>query len=230
MRSDYRFITRLAIGHRLSTMAAAALLGIVGSGAMAQAQVYPLNGSNVPPPPTMAVPGPIGTPVGQPLGQPVGTSGMPIGGGYRVIVNGDGYDLLHRVKKVVPDAFQVGPRLIQAGEFSSEYGARTRVSELANAGIPAAIYGPNVGGNPTPNPGIPATAKGYYAVVPTNGELAKVVDRMRMLGLPDSALNLRQQPYGQHIAIGPYPKREDADAMSQWLRNGGLDARAYFSR
>jgi hypothetical protein len=210
---------------RRSALATVALLGFGLGGPLPgiQAQVY-----QVPPPPTM---------VGAPVGSPVGT---PMAAAYRVLVISDSYAVLQQVKKVAPDAFfePIGVRkVIQAGAFSTEYGARNRVAELANVGVQSAIYGANAYPDPNPNPNNPypnpapaAAAKGYYAVVPGNGDLVKVAEKMLTLGLPRNVLIPRDKPLGPHIAIGPYPKREDAEAMSQWLRNGSLDARVYLQR
>ncbi len=176
-------------------------------------------------------------------------------GRYMVFVNGNSPMLLDQVKRVEPGAFLRslnGSTIIQAGRFAQVANARVRISELESMGIGARIAqvpgdsGPGMAPPPpsTSAPVAPAGAapsgleapmadgsKGYFVVIPgTEAELSSVANQISQMGL-GSGVRQGNNPYGPHIAVGPFGKRDAAESWQRYLRSNGLkNARVFFQR
>jgi hypothetical protein len=187
-----------------------------------------------PPPQTLTVPAEL-PPVAPPDALPpvnVARPSPPVKNlkGYRVYVNGDSPLLLQQVRSVEPTAFvqtYQGKRVIQVGVFNDELNARQKIARLANQGIRSGLTNELVGSPLTTAPLI----KGYYVVMPANqADLPQVRDQALRLGVPQNLMTLRDRPHGPHVAVGPFAKKQDAEAVESYLRKGGLEPRVYFDR
>ncbi len=149
---------------------------------------------------------------------------------YRVFVEGDSPLLLQEVKRVEPGAFVQrldGRRVIQVGVFRTEANARQRMAKLAAQGVTTQMA---IGGTGSPIGG--NSAGGYYVVVPGNrSSLPELRDRAIRLGVQQNSIQLRDQPLGPHVAIGPFSQIGEAETMQRYLREkGSLDTRVFFDR
>jgi len=73
--------------------------------------------------------------------------------------------------------------------------------------------------------------RGYYVVIPTREEkLAKTAQVVKTAGVNQNLIEQRNAPRGNHVAVGPFPHRGEANRWSSHLQNEGLNARVYFSR
>lgn len=229
---------------RIGNAIAVGLLLGFGQANFAQAQRLPPP-PNVPPVPSAPLPTAPITPIpvtpapipDVPINSPddriytaprVNPVGNPVSSGYRVIVDSDSPFLLQQVRSIQPDAFIQnfgGRRVIQAGLFGEEIRARQQVSRLASQGIDARITGrsPEFGGS---------AERGYYAIVPGGDrEVQEYRERAIRLGVTSSLLQIRDRPRGLHLAVGPFPNRQEAEQVVQYLRSqGSLDARLFYDR
>ncbi len=82
-----------------------------------------------------------------------------------------------------------------------------------------------------PRPGTPSALVGdaYYVVVP-GGDVQDIATRMTRLGAPAASVQIRQQPRGPHVALGPFSDRRLANQWNAYFRGNGLDARVYYGR
>lgn len=70
---------------------------------------------------------------------------------------------------------------------------------------------------------------GYFVIIPGEmNTLNTLVNQIRQVGVPSSALKLRNAPLGPHLAFGPFTRRNDVEDWNNYLRSAGLDARVYF--
>jgi len=83
---------------------------------------------------------------------------------------------------------------------------------------------PPISGNPTT-----LTQNAYYVIVP-GGDLQDIAKKMVQLGAPAASVQLRQQPRGPHVALGPFQDRRLANQWNTFLRGKGFDARVYYGR
>ncbi|MGV0027960.1 SPOR domain-containing protein [Phormidesmis priestleyi] len=148
---------------------------------------------------------------------------------YRVFVDGYSSLLLQEVRRVEPGAFVQqldGRRVIQVGVFRTEANARQQMAKLAAQGVPTQIA---VGGTSSP---IGGSARRYYVVVPgSRSTLPELRDRAIRLGVQQNSIQLRDQPLGPHVAIGPFGQIGEAETMQRYLRDkGSLDTRVFFDR
>ncbi|PNW33974.1 UNVERIFIED_CONTAM: hypothetical protein BEN50_18435 [Euhalothece sp. KZN 001] len=73
--------------------------------------------------------------------------------------------------------------------------------------------------------------RGYYVVIPTREEkLAATAQKVKKAGVNQNLIEKRNAPRGNHVAVGPFPRRGEANRWSSHLENEGLNARVYFSR
>ena len=73
--------------------------------------------------------------------------------------------------------------------------------------------------------------RGYYVVIPTREEkLPATAQVVEGAGVNQNLIEQRNAPLGNHIAVGPFPRRGEANRWSSHLKNEGLNARVYFSR
>ncbi|BAZ48675.1 hypothetical protein NIES4103_12840 [Nostoc sp. NIES-4103] len=161
---------------------------------------------------------------------------------YLVYVENYNYQTLQQVRRIEPSAyirsFQ-GRSVIQSGVFSRRSGAEERVRQLQSYGI----YGAQIisFGNgqqiPTyPNRGDRDVYRGqsssYYVAIPAKSEeLPAIAQRIRQsTGLYGFILQ-RESPRGPHVAVGPFPRRTEAEEWNNRLRNLGFgDARVYYGK
>ncbi len=172
---------------------------------------------------------------------------------YRVDIVGDSSLLLARVQQLEPEAFvRRGEGVIQAGVFSDELNARSRVSALEAQGIRARII-PITGGIDEDTIGrrrypgdrndradrdeLARRRRGdysdssYFVAIPgETRELPNIATEVVRLGVRRSSVAQRESPRGPHVAIGPFDSRTEADRWSSYFRSVGMDARVYFDR
>jgi hypothetical protein len=185
-----------------------------------------------PPPPQLGAP-PVAPPAALPSitvppAQP--TAPAPNVKGYRVFVPGDSALLLQQVRAVEPTAFvqtYQGRRVIQVGVFSNEANARQKLATLASRGIRAEMSDELLG--PVTNQ---PRAKGYYVVIPARrADLPQIREQAIRLGVPSYLTALRDRPLGNHLAVGPFTKKQDAEEVERYLKDkGGMDTRIYHDR
>ncbi|MBE9117431.1 hypothetical protein IQ249_16140 [Lusitaniella coriacea LEGE 07157] len=155
-----------------------------------------------------------------------------------------------RVQSLVPDAFVRQPeRIIQAGAFSQEVNALQLTQNLALQGIssrvvrvesssfdsptqtpinsfPGAFSPPQNAMNTVRNN--PTNERGLFVVIPeSSGDLVEVTQKLLGLGVQPLNIQEREQPFGKHLAIGPFESREAADRWNALFRSHGLDARLH---
>ncbi len=82
-----------------------------------------------------------------------------------------------------------------------------------------------------PRPGTPSALVGnaYYVVVP-GSNVQDIATQMTRLGAPAASVQIRQQPRGPHVALGPFSDRRLANQWNAYFRGNGLDARVYYGR
>jgi hypothetical protein len=164
---------------------------------------------------------------------------------YRVDIFGDNPSLLSQVQQIEPTAFVRREGVIQAGIFSNETNARSRVRELSALGIRSQItpLAPGTDGALVSSERFASerfvsdsrqdsfNVGGYFVVIPGNSkDLPDIAARVVSLGVAESAVSQRESPRGSHIAVGPFDNRRDADRWSNYFRSTGMDARVYFAR
>lgn len=82
-----------------------------------------------------------------------------------------------------------------------------------------------------PPPPIPGGVKpnGYFVAIPGNPqELPRMIQEAIDAGIAPGEIFTREEPFGPHLAIGPFPDRTTAEQESGYLQKFGLDARIYF--
>lgn len=153
---------------------------------------------------------------------------------YLVYVRGGRPGLLSQVRQVEPDAFvrtYNGESVIQAGVFLEERFARSRVQALEARGINARL------GRIDLNGGIPSlvsagSEKGYFTIIPGDrAELNRIASQIRPLVSPGVEVSIRDEPYGPHVAIGPFERRSRARSLSRQLQQAGFGrSRVHYGR
>jgi hypothetical protein len=86
---------------------------------------------------------------------------------------------------------------------------------------------PAVSGQPTTRQG-----SAYYAVIPADArELPAIANDIRTRRQNYNIVQIRQQPLGPHIAVGPFSTRRDAEQWNQYLRDIGYgNSRVHYGR
>lgn len=81
-----------------------------------------------------------------------------------------------------------------------------------------------------PPPGGVNRPRGYFVVIPGNRqELPRLIQEAIDAGIPARQIFTREEPFGPHVAIGPFPDRTTAEQESGYLQKFGLvDARIHF--
>jgi hypothetical protein len=165
---------------------------------------------------------------------------------YRVYIKGSSPQLLQQVRNIEPLAFiRRKEGIIQAGLFVDESRAKSRLEQLQSQGIKAEI---TKLGSGTPNQigtnnyegliidrpsgsATPSKSRLYYAVVPGKKEdLASREAQLVWLGISPDAFRIKDTPRGLHIAVGPFPTRQEAESWTNYLRSYGMDARVFYGR
>ncbi|MDJ1185806.1 hypothetical protein [Roseofilum casamattae] len=169
---------------------------------------------------------------------------------YWVFVNGNSPFLLEQVQQVVPDAFVTqtnGRPIIQAGAFAAEGNARERLQLLRSRGILAEIatipgaapatfdlplasvppFDSQLSGNSSQ---VVRSQTGYYVIIPSSEEKIRAIANRVQQTIPNTAtITPRRFRRGSHVAVGPYPNRNQAEEVRLVLFNSGLtNARVYF--
>ena len=149
---------------------------------------------------------------------------------YRVDIYGDNPFVLSQVRQIEPSAFvRQEDGVIQAGVFSNESNAQSRVRELAGQGIRAQVTPVATDGNTFAVEPESLSTSAYFVVIPGDTEdLANIEAEVITLGIGQSAVSQRTAPRGPHVAIGPFDNRGEANRWSNYLRSIGMDARVYF--
>ena len=71
----------------------------------------------------------------------------------------------------------------------------------------------------------------YFVIVPGRfNDLTAIANQLQQLGAQPGTFFQRSQPYGPHIAMGPFPDRGAAEEWNRYLRDYGLDARVFYQR
>ncbi|MBH8561142.1 hypothetical protein I8748_02925 [Nostoc sp. CENA67] len=161
---------------------------------------------------------------------------------YLVYVDNYNYQTLQQVRRIEPGAYirsYQGRSVIQSGVFSRLSGAQERVRQLQSYGI----YGAQIvsSGNAQQIPTYPnrgdrdvyrRQSSSYYVAIPAKSEeLPAIAQRIRQsTGLYGFILQ-RQSPRGPHVAVGPFPRRTEAEEWNNRLHNLGFgDARVYYGK
>lgn len=144
---------------------------------------------------------------------------------------------LAQVRRFVPNASfgdLSGDLVIQVGLFESEADASNQVITLASQGIAAEILQVQV--NPPRRATLPEAEqidadRAYYVIIPGDvAELNGLASSLRSL-LGETTIAILDQPYGTHIAIGPFEVRDDAQLVESLLRDRDVsNARVYYDR
>ena len=195
-----------------------------------------------------AIPAALAPPPPPALGLPAAPGAVE----YWVFVNGNSPLLLQQVQQVVPDAFVTetnGRPIIQAGAFVTEGNARDRLQLLRSRGVLAEIatipgaaptafdapfprapqFDPPLSGN---NSQVVRSQTGYYVIIPSSEEKIRAIANRVQQAIPNTAtITPRRFRRGSHVAVGPYPERNQAEEVRLVLFNSGLtNARVYFGR
>jgi hypothetical protein len=174
---------------------------------------------------------------------------------FSVLVDAGAYNVqvLPVVKQVEPSAYirSFGGRaVIQAGIFSRQQNAVSRIQQLLSTGLnlnnlrlfnltsgqelalTPAGGGNNPGGNPNQNQ---KRSNYYYVAIPARStEFPTIEQRIqRSLGqsLNNVAVVRRNSPLGTHIAVGPFAERSQAEKWNAAIKDAGLgNARVYYGK
>lgn len=160
---------------------------------------------------------------------------------YLVFVDTSNSQVLQQVRWVDSEAFirqYEGRSVIQSGIFSQRVNAENRVRELQSYGISNVRLVSFTDGRQIPfngaDRGQPATrqASAYYAVIPGEArELSAIANDIRSRRQNYNIVQIRQQPLGPHIAVGPFSTRRDAEEWNQYLRNIGYgNSRVHYGK
>ena len=78
-------------------------------------------------------------------------------------------------------------------------------------------------------PGEVDLPNGYFVVIPGNRqEFPRMIQVAIDAGIAPGEIFTREEPFGPHVAIGPFLDRITAEQESGYLQKFGLDARIYF--
>jgi len=162
---------------------------------------------------------------------------------YFVYVDSDNYQTLQRVRQIEPGAYirqYQGRSIIQSGVFNRQSNAQQRVRQLESYGIRGARVVSFSNGQE-----IQTFSSGsgnreysenrnnrYYVVIPGKAQdLPVIADTIIRRSGYSSLVQERQQPFGPHVAVGPFAERGDADRWNKYVRDLGFgDARVYYNR
>ncbi|MUH01621.1 hypothetical protein F7734_58950 [Scytonema sp. UIC 10036] len=163
---------------------------------------------------------------------------------YRILV--DKNNGLNRVRRVVRDAF-IYRGFIQAGYECGEPRMRRRVDRLVSNGIGGIrvyqISNGQIVGRPYPDrpyPDRPLSRrcrvygdKCYYVVVPAISQnLLSLERQIKGLVRYGEPVEARNEPRGEHVRVGPFEERSQAEILNRHLRNRGnlSNARVYYGK
>ncbi|AFY37620.1 hypothetical protein Lepto7376_1267 [[Leptolyngbya] sp. PCC 7376] len=146
--------------------------------------------------------------------------------GYRVEVPKNDALTLAAVQRVQPDAFLRGDR-IQAGLFSEKDNARNLQADLREQGISAKVV--KVDEDDIVAVGSSVDNAGYFVAIPTRGDsFSTIQSRLLSAGISSGLMQEKDSPRGDHIAIGPFLSRQEAEVVNTQVRAESLDSRLYF--
>lgn len=75
------------------------------------------------------------------------------------------------------------------------------------------------------------TTRAYYVVIPSSeNKVAEMAETVEDAGVRQNLIQKRDAPRGTHVAVGPFPNRNEAHRWSSQLQTEGLDARVYFGQ
>lgn len=181
------------------------------------------------PRPTLPTFSPNLAPTTVPTLQPavIAPAATPASRQYRVEVVSRDPAILATVKKVQPEAFIRGDR-IQAGSFSQAANAQTLQANLRAKGIVANIV--EVSLSPSrPAIGSSTEEGGYFVAIPASpSAFRQIATQVQSLGVSAGLIQQRSAPRGNHIAVGPFSSRQEAELMNSRIRSADLDGRLYF--
>lgn len=159
---------------------------------------------------------------------------------YRILVSRS--NTLNRVRRVVRDAFFYGDA-IQAGYGCGEARMRRLTRRLTANGIRGVrayevSSGEIIGDRPypdRPNPGrrCGQDDKCYYVVVPAiSQDLRDLERRIKGLVKYGEYVEARNEPRGEHVRVGPFEERSQAESLNRYFRNRGnlSNARVYYGK
>lgn len=159
------------------------------------------------------------------------STSVPAAETFLVYVNGSSPLMLDQVKRVEPTAFRKqhdGRTVIQAGQFYNRANAQRRAEELQSQGIRAEVaQASGAGGRQS------QSVKGYYVVIPA-GDRTILLIRDQVTRLADGLqvkIDKRDEPYGQHLAVGPFASYDAARNWTRYLKEFDINnARVYYGR
>ncbi|GAA6619472.1 hypothetical protein [Scytonema sp. NUACC26] len=159
---------------------------------------------------------------------------------YRILVSRS--NGLNRVRQVVSDAFFYG-NAIQAGYGCGEARMRGLTSRLVSNGLRGVraievSNGEIIDDRPYPDRPYPGRRCGYsdkcyYVVVPAiSQDLRDLEGRIRGLVRYGEYVEARNEPRGEHVRVGPFEERSQAESLNRYLRNRGnlSNARVYYGK
>jgi hypothetical protein len=175
---------------------------------------------------------------------------------YFVYVDSSNSKLLQRVRQVERNAYirdYNGRKVIQSGVFNGQSNAQKRVQELKFHGITGArivnsrnvetasynstqqviAYSPVYNyQNYNTNNYQQEKRNSYYIVIPSNANnLSSLGTEIRQKVSININVFRRTQPLGDHIAVGPFSDRLEAEQWNSYLRNSGYNnARVYYGK
>lgn len=159
---------------------------------------------------------------------------------YLVYVNGDSPYLLQQVQMVAPTASVQqyrGQSVIQIGRFNDEATARQQIAALNTQGIRADLIVSdersvsNAPGNASEVPAEVSSTNRYLVVIPADRQdMATLTEQVLRLGIQQAAIQQKSAPLGPHVQIGPYADRNQAEMVSHYLRQSGMDAIVVYRR
>lgn len=166
---------------------------------------------------------------------------------YRVEIRQTDRQTLARVQTVEPQAFvRQSQGVIQAGVFRNQENAFLRSQQLAHKGVQAQVV--TVGTapeNPTVAPAAPQPTaiainttvtpsprryeSGYYVVIPGhNHNLTEIAGKVSLRDKSAFYVAQKDSRRGDHVAIGPFVRRTEANAINRQVRRNGWDGRIYY--
>jgi hypothetical protein len=164
---------------------------------------------------------------------------------YFVYVDSSNPQILQRVRQVENSAYirnYNGRDVIQSGVFNEQYNAQRRVRELELNGISGArivnsenlevTYNAASNAQNYTNNYKQERTNFYYVVIPGNGSnLSSFGRQIRQKVNINVNVFMRTQPLGNHIAVGPFSDRSQAEQWNSYLKNSGYDnARVYYGK
>ncbi|MCT7977420.1 hypothetical protein [Laspinema olomoucense] len=161
---------------------------------------------------------------------------LPSSKRYVVYIPTNNPVVLAQVQLIEPEAFIKewdGKAVIQAGMFLNNSNAYRRARELELlVGIRSAIatiepISPAIA--TAVSPGDPlGISNPYFVVIPGNAnDFSRITTQLTTAGIAFQEISVRTDPFGPHLAIGPYPNRITAQQESGYIRNFGIDARVH---